>query len=367
MEKGIRSGSLPRMKTPFAALIVAVMLAPEPTIESAQSQQKGSSTSGTKYTLEPSPKTIEWGYYDATIPPVLRIRSGDTVEIHTLITSSPQRLQDAGISPNEVEQSLRDIFQQVTVKGPGPHILTGPIYVEDAQPGDVLEIRITSIRLAVPYAYNGSNPGTGFLAEDYPTAKMKIIPLDEKRGVACFADGIELPLQPFFGSMGVAPPELSGRISSRPPWIHGGNIDDKELVAGTILYLPVHVRGALFEVGDGHAGQGHGEVDGTAMETSLIGTFQFIVRKDMHIRWPRAETPTSFITMGLHEDLTEATKIALKELIDFLMNEKHLSRDDAYMLSSVAADLSITELVDANKGVQASIPKAIFVKAPSSR
>jgi acetamidase/formamidase len=351
------------MKTLFVPLIVPLftMLAFAAATEPARTQQKDPATGGTKYTLEPTPKTIEWGYYDATVPPVLRIHSGDTVEIHTLITSSPQRLEDAGIPPNQVEPPLRDIFQQVTIKGPGPHILTGPIYIEDAQPGDVLEIRMPSIRLAIPYAYNSSNPGTGFLAEDYPSAKMKIIPLDEKRGVARFADGIDLPLRPFFGSMGVAPPELSGRISSRPPWIHGGNIDDKELVAGTILYLPIHVRGALFEVGDGHAGQGHGEVDGTAMETSLIGTFQFIVRKDMHIRWPRAETPTSFITMGLHEDLTEATKIALRELIDFLMNVKHLSHDDAYMLASVAADLSITELVDANKGVQASIPKSIFV------
>lgn len=341
----------------FTTILLATVTVPA----FAQQSDASRTASGAHYTLEPTPKTIEWGYYDASVPPVLRIRSGDTVEIHTLITSSPQRLEDAGIPPNQVEQPLRDIFQQVTVKGPGPHILTGPIYIEDAQPGDALEIRMPSIRLAVPYAYNSSNPGTGFLAEDYPSAKMKIIPLDEKRGVAHFADGIDLPLRPFFGSMGVAPPELSGRISSRPPWIHGGNIDDRELVAGTILYLPVHVRGALFEVGDGHAGQGHGEVDGTAMETSLIGTFQFIVRKDMHIRWPRAETPASFITMGLHEDLNEATKIALRELIDFLMKEKHLSHDDAYMLASVAADLSITELVDANKGVQASILKSIFV------
>jgi acetamidase/formamidase len=344
-----------------------ILLATVTSTAFAQQSDESKTASGAHYTLEPTPKTIEWGYYDATVSPVLRIRSGDTVEIHTLITSSPQRLEDAGIPPNQVEQSLRDIFQQVTIKGPGPHILTGPIYIEDAQPGDVLEIRMSSIRLAIPYAYNTSNPGTGFLAEEYPSAKMKIIPLDEKQGVAHFADGVDLPLRPFFGSMGVAPPELSGRVSSRPPWIHGGNIDDKDLVAGTTLYLPVHVRGALFEVGDGHAGQGHGEVDGTAMETSLKGTFQFIVRKDMRIHWPRAETPTSFITIGLHEDLNQATKIALNELIDFLMTEKHLSHDDAYMLASVAADLSIIELVDANKGVHASIPKAIFVKALTSK
>jgi acetamidase/formamidase len=315
------------------------------------------------YTLKPTPKTVAWGYYDASTPPVLRVKSGDTVEIQTLITSSPKRLEDAGVPADQVEQSLRDITKEVTNKGPGGHILTGPIYIEDAVPGDVLEVRIVSVRLAIPYAYNGFGPGRGFLPEDYPYPKMKIIPLDEKRMVAKFASGIEIPLHPFFGSMGVAPPETTGKFSSNPPWIHAGNLDNKDLVAGTTLYIPVHAAGALFEVGDGHAGQGNGEVDITAMETSLIGTFQFVVRKDMHLRWPRAETPTHFMTMGLHEDLNEATKLAVREMIDYLMTEKHLSRDDAYMLSSVAADLSITELVDGNKGVHMAIPKAIFVAA----
>jgi acetamidase/formamidase len=248
----------------------------------------------------------------------------------------------------------------VTNKGPGGHILTGPIYVEGAQPGDVLEIRILSIRLAVPYAYNRFRPGFGFLPDDFPYTKTKIIPLDEKRGVARFGAGIEIPLATFFGSIGVAPPEVTGRISSAPPWMHGGNMDNKELVAGTILFLPVHAPGALLLVGDGHAGQGNGEVDITAMETSLIGTFQLTVRKNMHLRWPRADTPSHFITMGFNEDLNEATKMAVREMIDFLVSEKHLTRDDAYMLSSVAADLSITQLVDGNKGVHASIAKAIF-------
>jgi acetamidase/formamidase len=318
-------------------------------------------TAQAAYTLKPTPKTVAWGYYAASTPPVLRIKSGDTVEIQTLITSSPKRLEDAGVPPDQVEQSLRDIHKEVTDKGPGGHILTGPIYIESAQPGDVLEVRILAVRLAIPYAYNGFGPGRGFLPEDYPYPRTKIIPLDEKRMVARFAPGIEIPLHPFFGSMGVAPPETSGRISSAPPWIHAGNLDNKELVAGTTLYIPVHAPGALFLAGDGHAGQGNGEVDITAMETSLIGTFQLIVRKDMHLRWPRAETPKHYITMGLHEDLNEATKLAVREMIDFLMTEKHLSRDEAYMLASVAADLSITELVDGNKGVHASIPNEIFV------
>src|ERR1700745_1939809 len=256
-----------------------------------------------QYSLRATPKTIAWGYYDASTPPVLRVKSGDSVEIQTLITSSPKRLEGAGVPASQGEQSLGDIYDQVKDKGPGGHILTGPIYIEDAQPGDVLEVRILAIRLAIPYAYNGFGPGRGFLPEDYPYPKMKIIPLDEKRMLARFAPGIEIPLHPFFGRMGVAPPETTGKFSSNPPWIHAGNIDNKDLVAGTTLFIPIHARGALFEVGDGHAGQGDGEVDITAMETSLIGTFQFVLRKDMHLRWPEAETPTHYITMGLNSDL----------------------------------------------------------------
>jgi acetamidase/formamidase len=319
-------------------------------------------TPNAKYKLVPTPKTVCWGYYDAAAKPVLRVKSGDTVQVQTLITSSPDRLVGAGLKPTDVEQALRDIHNEVKDHGPGGHILTGPIYIEGAEPGDVLEVRIKRIKLAIPYAYNAFGPGRGFLPEDFKYARMKIIPLDEKAMVARFADGIEIPLHPFFGSIGVAPPASAGRISSAPPWIHAGNLDNKELVAGTTLYIPVHTPGALLLVGDGHAGQGNGEVDITALETSLIGTFQLIVRKDLHFKWPRAETPTRYITMGINEDLTEATKGAVREMIDFLQTEKKLSRDDAYMLSSVAADLCITQLVDGNKGVHASIPKSIFKK-----
>jgi acetamidase/formamidase len=316
----------------------------------------------TVHTLEPSPTTVNWGHYDPSSAPVLRIASGDVVVAHTLITSTPPRLEGAGVPADQVEQSLRDIVRDVKDRGPGGHILDGPIYVEGAEPGDVLEVRIQKVELAIPYAYNGFSVGRGYLPNDFPYSRMKIIPLDKSRMIARFAPGIEIPLRPFFGSMGVAPPESVGRIDSAPPWIHGGNLDNKDLVAGTTLYLPVHVKGALFQVGDGHAGQGDGEVDITALETSLIGTFQLIVRKDMHLKWPRAETPTHFMTMGLNEDLGEATRTAIREMIDYLVTERHLSRDDAYMLASVAADLSITELVDGNKGVHMMIPKSIFTR-----
>src|SRR4051794_31321990 len=196
--------------------------------------------------LKPTPKTIAWGYYDASTPPVMRVKSGDTVEVQTLITSSPARLEGAGVKPDDVEQPLRDIWKEVTNKGPGGHILTGPIYIEGAEPGDVLEVRIKEIRLAIPYAYNAFSPGRGYIPEDFPYARMRIIPLDEKTMTAHFAEGIEIPLRPFFGSIGVAPPEVSGRISSAPPWVHAGNLDNKELVAGSTLFIPVHTKGALF-------------------------------------------------------------------------------------------------------------------------
>ena len=193
-------------------------------LSNAQAQP---TTTGNSHVLKPTPKTVAWGYYAATTPPVLRIKSGDTVEAHTLITSTPPRLESAGVKPDKIEPALREIFTTVTDKGPGGHILTGPIYIEGAEIGDVLEVRIQSIKLAIPYAYTAFRPGAGFLPEDFSTSQMKIIPLDEKRMMGRFSDNIEIPLRPFFGSMGVAPPAASGRISSAPPGIHAGNLDSK--------------------------------------------------------------------------------------------------------------------------------------------
>jgi len=309
--------------------------------------------------LIPSPETIVWGYYWAETKPVLRIKSGDRVKIHTLISNTPSRLEAMGIAPDQIEPELRDI-QSVQNRGPGPHILTGPIFIENAEPGDVLEVRIQSIELPISYGYNliGRN---GFLSDEIFVRGARIIKLNREKGVAHFAQGIEIPLKPFFGSMGVAPPQEAGRISSAPPWIHAGNLDNKELVAGTTLFIPLHVKGALFQVGDGHAAQGNGEVDLTAIETSLIGVFQFFVRKDMSLTWPRAETSTHLITMGMDRNLTTATKIAVREMISYLESAQNLSQEEAYRLTSLAVDLSITQLVDGKKGVHAMLPKEIFV------
>ena len=311
--------------------------------------------------LDPTPQTVVWGYYDSAAKPVLRVNSGDTVVVRTLITSTPDRLEKAGVAPADIEPALREIVKTVA-KGPGGHILTGPIFVEGAQPGDTLEVHIDKIELAIPYAYNGFGPMRGFLPEDFPYSRMRIIPLDPRAMVAHFAKGIDVPLRPFFGSIGVALPEAMGRVDSAPPWIHAGNLDNKELTAGSILSIPVHVPGALLEIGDGHAAQGNGEVDITALETSLTGTLQFVVHKGTGQKYPRAETPTHYISMGFHQELYEATKIAVREMIDFLVADKHLTRDDAYMLTSVAGDVDITELVDGNKGVHVMMPKGIFAK-----
>jgi len=311
------------------------------------------------YVLLPSPETVSWGYYDATTPPALRIESGETVELHTLAVGSPAGLEALGVAPDEVEPEMRDIHENVA-RG-GVHILTGPIYVEGAEPGDVLEVRIHEVRTRTPYGINTMSGRGGFLPGEFEGGTTMLIRFDEERGVGLFGPGIEVPLRPFLGSMGVAPAAEEGRVSSVAPWNFAGNMDNKELIGGTTLYIPVHVPGALFQAGDGHAAQGNGEVDVTGIETSLISTLQFFVRKDMSLDWPEAETPTHYITMGFDEDLVEATKLALRNAIDYLAREKGMNRSDAFQLSSVAVDLAITQLVDGNVGVHAMIPKELFV------
>lgn len=312
------------------------------------------------HVLASTPKTVHWGYYDAARPPVLRIRSGDTVEIRTAMIDTPEELEKAGVPPGQIDPNDRAIHKEVKERGPGPHILTGPIFVEGAQPGDVLEVQIQSITLALPYAISLFLPTLGTLPEDFPYEHRKLIPLDKERMLGHFAPGIDIPLRPFFGSMGVAPPPASGRIDSAPPSFHAGNMDNRELTAGTTLFIPIHAPGALFSLGDAHAAQGNGEVSLSALETALTGRFRFTVRKALPTRWPFAETPTHYITMGFDKDLDLATKTAVREMLNFLTARFNLSRQDAYLLASDAADLSITQMVDGNRGVHFAIPKSIF-------
>jgi acetamidase/formamidase len=308
--------------------------------------------------LEATPTTVVYGHYWAETKPVLTIESGDIIDVDTLLTSTPDRLEKAGVKPADIQASLRAIVEQVKDRGPGGHILTGPVFVNGAEPGDALEVRILSIDMPIAYGYNGC---AGFIRENCePGRGPLILQLDRKAMTSTFAPGIVIPLRPFFGSMGVAPPPAMGRVSSNPPGIHAGNLDNKELVAGTTLWIPVHVRGALFEVGDGHVAQGDGEVDQTAIETSLRGRLQLTVRKGQTMTWPRAETPTHFISMGTDVDLTKATRIAIQEMIDFLAATKKLDKHRAYQLTSLAGDVAITQLVDGTMGVHVKMPKSIF-------
>jgi acetamidase/formamidase len=311
--------------------------------------------------LKASPQTVHRNFFDASLKPVLTVDSGDIVKLETA-TGNPRYFERLGVPKEKIPAELYDVYQGVEGGGRGDHTLNGPIYVSNAQPGDMLEVRIRSIDLRLPIAGQGFVPGRGLLPEDFPDAKDRVLWLDLKAKTTEYAPGVVVPLKPFWGVIGVAPPPSMGRVPSGPPNIFGGNMDNRDLVGGTTLYLPVFVPGALLSIGDGHAAQGYGEVCLSAIETSLKGEVQLVVHKNTPLKQPRAETPTHFMTMGLNADLDEATKIATREMLDWVVEMKGLSRDDAYMLASAAMDLVVTQVVDGTKGIHAFMPKAIFRK-----
>jgi acetamidase/formamidase len=325
-------------------------------------------------TLRSTPETVIWGYFAADAPPVLRIRSGQTVRIDTVSHSGMNTTDDpvtffgrGGIPPDQVLQDVIDIHRQVPhPKGASAHVLTGPIYVEGAAPGDMLEVRIVALEHRVPYGVNNSNHGTGVLPDLLPGPSAKIIRFDLARNVALFSGDLEVPLHPFMGIMAVAPPRDLGLVSSRPPSRWGGNMDFNKLTVGATLYLPVFNNGALFFTGDSHAVQGDGEVDGTAIEASLTATLQFIVQKGAgaSMRWPRAEDASHYYAMGLDLDLNKAMQEAAQETVTFLRDRKSLAAADAYALASVAVDFRVGEAVDAVQMVYGMIPKKIFKQNP---
>jgi acetamidase/formamidase len=309
------------------------------------------------------PETVHIGNFNAALKPVLTVESGDIVVIESAGAIAPDVVDKSGVvSPSAVPEYVRAIAREVKDRGPGGHILTGPVAVNGALPGDVLEVRVLAVDLAVDYGYNTQRPYQGALPDEFPAFWQRVIPINRAAKTAEVARGVVIPLtRPFFGIMGVAPHPTMGRISSAPPGVHAGNMDNKDLAAGSILYLPVHMAGAMFSAGDAHAAQGHGEVDLTAIETGLRGRFQLIVRKDMKLTWPRAETATHWMVMGLNPNLEEAMKIAVRETIDFITARfPHLTRREAYMIASVAVDYHVTQVVDGTKGIHGMIPKAIF-------
>lgn len=324
-------------------------------------------------TLSSTPETVLWGYLAANLPAALTIKSGQVVRIDTLSHQGLTTSQDPvkyfgahGIVPDQVLPDAMAIYSQVKrPKGAGVHFLTGPIYIEEAEPGDMLEVRVLDVKFRVPYGVNNTGPGRGVLPDLIKGPTPKVIHLDLDRNVALFSGDIEIPLDPFMGIMAVAPPRTIGLVSSTPPGAWGGNMDLKKLVKGSTLYLPVFNKGGQFFTGDGHGIQGDGEVDGGALEISLTPTLQFILHKGKELKSPIAETSTEYITIGMSVDLNEATKIAVQEAVNFLEREKHLSSADAYALASLSVDLVIGEDVDIVNLVYAKIPKGIFKDNPA--
>ncbi len=308
--------------------------------------------------LPASPETCAWGFFEAERAPALTIESGETVVIDT-VSGGPEVLPGDSY---HVPPELHDIHKQAERMLPG-HILTGPVAVAGARPGHVLEVRIKDVALRQDWGWNITGPLSGTLPQDFPIRRHVNIPLDQQRMIGRLPWGLELPLRPFFGVMGVAPPPLWGRISSIQPRAHGGNLDLKELVAGTTLYLPVLTEGALFSCGDGHGAQGDGEVNVTAIETALTGTFEFILHKDLTLDLPRAETPQHLITMGIDPDLDRCAETALRQMINAIVTRSGLTREDAYMLCSLAGDLRITQTVNGNKGVHMMMDKTLLPPA----
>ena len=303
--------------------------------------------------LNPAPQTVHWGHFNASIPAVLQVESGDELVIDTFSGGMSEVADPSLFRPEH--RLIVDTVPQIM----GPHILTGPVHVKGAEPGDTLEVRILNIELTTDWGWNIIRPLKGALPEDFPNLSRRVIPIDRQTNVARLPWGVDVPLRPFFGIIGVAPPPAYGLVSSVEPREYGGNIDNKEFVPGTSLFLPVFVPGANLSVGDGHAVQGDGEVCLTALETCLKGRFQVIVHKQS-LNFPRAITPTHYISMGMDVDLDDAAKQALRNMIKWLTEIKPWTAEEAYVFCSLACDLHVTQLVDGNKGIHAMVSRSVI-------
>ncbi len=383
-----------RLKGPmFVFLLIGFGVIP--LLGCAQEAELATSTQQEDELFVPSrPETVTWGWFPIDRPPVLTIQSGDTVRIDTLSQAGPTEIEDPdtflkafGVEPEEILQDVRDFWASQSDRpreGRRGHIITGPIYIDGAEPGDMLEVRILELTTRVPYGMNSTGPTSGVFSGSYPGARPDDAPLDmppkrhlirtatvEGREVALFSPDIHVPLAPFMGIMAVAPADpvvgqpgvtVPGVQSSGPPGPFGGNIDVKDLTAGTTLYLPVFQPGARFYVGDPHSAQGDGEVSGSAIEHSLSGVFNFTLHKGRSIAGPRAETATHYIMMGIDLDLDRALLLAVREVVSFLVEEKGLTPDKAVSLASIAVDFHISEVVDLTQLVSGKIPKSLFLE-----
>jgi acetamidase/formamidase len=307
--------------------------------------------------LQPAPENVHWGYFDAALPARVTIASGDRVKVSTVSGGREQMPPP----PLAVPPALTEIHAKVAPRL-GPHICTGPIAVTGAKPGQVLQVDIEAIDVLYDWGYTSVRPLAGALPDDFAERRTIHPLLDRARGCWRLPWGHEVPLAPFFGVMGTAPPPAWGAVSTAPPRRNGGNLDNKELVAGTTLYLPVLVEGALFSVGDGHGVQGDGEVCVNAVETGLTGTFRLTLRDDMRLEWPLADTPTHMITMAFDPDLDDCVVIALRLMIDLICARTGLDRYQAYALCSLAADLRVTQVVNGNKGIHVMLDKRYLTR-----
>lgn len=363
-----------------------------------------------------TPQNVVFGGLPIGLSPVAIVQSGQVVRIDSLTqqgaTSNsidPVTYYGVfGVKPDEVLQDMIDFWTTRSTRPSygGGHILTGPVYIAGAEPGDMLEIQIIRYDLRVPYGINSTSPTSGVFATTYPGARAEDLPLDipaapagaigglypdvrqqfyrtatvKGKDVALFSDAIQVPLQPFAGTIGVAPatgvfvgstptspPPTSGVQPSTEPGPFGGNMDNRDLTTGATLYVPVFQPGAQFFVGDTHSVQGDGEVSGTAIEHSLTGLFRFVLHKGKHINWPRAENDDYYIIMGIDHDLNRAMKIATQEVINFLVEEKGLTVAKAFSLASIGVNFVVSEVVDRTQVVSGKIPKSLFIKTPPGK
>ncbi len=332
--------------------------------------------------LRATPKTVHWGYFDAALAPAIIAANGDIIHAEALT-------HHAGDAPElMMDQGITEIFKAIPPedRNPGVHLMTGPIFIKDARPGDVLEVRYLQMTPRLRY---GSNLAAnwGHLYQEFgEKERVTIYRLDEasQTAEAAFAydfpgkylvpgtitherdccrqpalKGVRVPVRPHLGTAGVAP-DVAGRVSTIPPGSHGGNIDNWRIGAGATMFYPVQVDGALFSIGDPHISQGDGEISGTAIEASLDVIFQVFVRRDFTFPSPLLQTPEFWMTHGFDEDLNQAMRNASLEMLRLLTEQRGLSRDDAYSLMSVAADFGVTQVVDGRQGVHARICRAVF-------
>jgi acetamidase/formamidase len=341
------------------------------------------------HTLKATPKTVHWGYFDASIAPVLTVKSGDLVQAEAIT-------HHAGDAPElMMDETVTTLFREIpeSDRNPGVHIMTGPIFIEGAEPGDMIEVRYLSM---TPRCAYGSNLAAnwGYLYKEFgEKERVTIYELDAntQSASALYAydfqgkylvpgtithcpvcdrepalKGVRVPARPHLGTAGVAP-AIDGRTSTIPPGVHGGNIDNWRIGAGATMYYPVQVKGALFSIGDPHVSQGDGEISGTAIEASLDVLFQIVLRKDFAFPSPLLETPKFWITHGFNEDLNLAMRETSLNMLELLHGHVGLSKNDAYSLMSVSTDAAVTQVVDGRQGCHMRIPRALFPQKGTAR